>query len=452
MPFDTLFDTDHYWLTHARIPAPLMVRSKQGRNRQWAMAQTDEFLSVDIEIVEGAIASIATAGTLTDYGAPSLDLRGGLVWPCFVDLHTHLDKGHIWERTPNPDGTFGSALSAAKQDAAKYWQAEDVYRRMEFGLKCSYAHGTQAIRTHIDASGHQGTISLEVFQSLQAAWADRLTLQAACLVPLEYFLTPEGEQLADLMATVPGGIIGGLAIMNAEIDTQLERVFAIAKDRQLSLDFHADENNDPASQALHHIAKTTLRHKYQGRVVCGHCCSLAVQPPAVAAQTIALVKQAGIGIVSLPMCNLYLQDRQPNHTPHWRGVTLVHELKQAGVPVAIASDNCRDPFYGYGDHDALEVFSLSAKIAHLDRPFGDWSRAITTTPADLMGLPTMGRIGVGLPANLVLFKARNYSELLSRGQRDRIILRDGKLIDSTLPDYAELDDLMTASQSAISTP
>lgn len=438
-----IFDADHYWLTNVRIPEPLMVRSKQGRHRQWAKPQPDDFLHADIEIVEGAIASIATAGTLTDYGAPSLDLRGGLVWSCFVDLHTHLDKGHIWERTPNPDGTFASALAAVQRDAHQYQQAEDVYRRMEFGLKCSYAHGTQAIRTHIDASGARGEMCLEVFQTLQAAWVDRLTLQAACLVPLEYFLTPAGEQLADRMATIPGGILGGLAIMNPEIDAQLERVFAMAKDRQLNLDFHADETNDPDSQSLHHIAATTIRHKYQGRVVCGHCCSLAVQPPDVAAQTIALVKQAGIGIVSLPMCNLYLQDRQPGQTPHWRGVTLLHELQQAGVPVAIASDNCRDPFYGYGDHDALEVFSLSAKIAHLDRPFGDWSRAVTTTPADLMGLSTVGRIGVGLPADLVLFRARNYSELLSRGQRDRLILRDGKLIDSTLPDYAELDDLVS---------
>ncbi|MBE9013264.1 cytosine deaminase, partial [Pseudanabaenaceae cyanobacterium LEGE 13415] len=63
-------------------------------------------------------------------------------------------------------------------------------------------------------------------------------------------------------------------------------------------------------------------------------------------------------------------------------------------------------------------------------------------PADLMGLPNVGRIGVGLPADLVLFKARNYRELLSRSQHDRIVLRDGKAIDTTLPSYAELDDLL----------
>ncbi|NET32531.1 MAG: amidohydrolase family protein, partial [Cyanothece sp. SIO1E1] len=108
----------------------------------------------------------------------------------------------------------------------------------------------------------------------------------------------------------------------------------------------------------------------------------------------------------------------------------------------IASDNCRDPFYGFGDHDMLEVFMMATRIAHLDVPYSDWPRAVTMTAADLMGLPTLGRIGVGLPADLIVFKARHFSELLSRSQHDCRVLRQGKEIDTTLPDYRELDDLM----------
>jgi cytosine/creatinine deaminase len=129
-------------------------------------------------------------------------------------------------------------------------------------------------------------------------------------------------------------------------------------------------------------------------------------------------------------------------TPRWRGVTLVHELKQFGVPVAFASDNCRDPFYAYGDHDGWEVFTQAVRIAQLDAPYGDWCRSVTTIPADLMGLPTCGRIGAGLPADLIVFKARNFNELLARSQFDRMVLRNGQPIDTTLPDYAELDDLL----------
>ncbi|MGB7441960.1 MAG: cytosine deaminase, partial [Coleofasciculaceae cyanobacterium] len=66
----------------------------------------------------------------------------------------------------------------------------------------------------------------------------------------------------------------------------------------------------------------------------------------------------------------------------------------------------------------------------------------TKMAADLIGLPEVGRIAKGLPADLVLFKGRHFSELLSRSQHDRVVLRNGKPIDTTLPDYAELDDLV----------
>lgn len=424
----------NYWIKNAQVPASLIVGSD--------FSPTKEGLClVDLEIAQGAIAQIVPAGNCTFRDTQMVDWRKGQVWPCFVDMHTHLDKGHIWERSPNPDGTFASAIESAKADSQKHWQAEDVYRRMEFGLKCSYAHGTKAIRTHIDSFGEQATISLGVFKALQREWADRLTLQAVSLVSLDYYQTPEGVALADQIVEV-GGILGGVAYMNPDLDAQLDTVFSLAKERNLDLDWHSDENGDPNSICLQKIAAAALRHQFSGQIVCGHCCSLAVQTPEVVKETLDLVQQAGIGIVSLPMCNLYLQDRAPNRTPYWRGVTLLQELRQNSIPVAVASDNCRDPFYGFGDHDMLEVFTQAVRIAHLDQPYGDWPCAVTKTAADLMGLPNIGRIGVGLPADLILFKGRSFSELLSRSNHDRFVLRRGKPIDTTLPDYAELDDLL----------
>jgi cytosine deaminase len=51
-------------------------------------------------------------------------------------------------------------------------------------------------------------------------------------------------------------------------------------------------------------------------------------------------------------------------------------------------------------------------------------------------------IGAGQTADLVLFGARSWTELLARPQADRTVLRSGQAIDRTLPDYRELDDLM----------
>ena len=438
--------TSNYLLKNGRVPLSLLEMKSIARSASTVTTtRTDNnFCLVDVEIAAGTIAKITTADTehlfpIADI--PIVDLCGGLILPCFVDMHTHLDKGHIWDRSPNPDGTFGSAIESARADAQKNWNADDVYRRMEFALKCSYAHGTTAIRTHIDATGEQGMVSLGVLEALQAEWGAKLILQAVSLVSLDYFLTPAGEKLASRIAEL-GGILGGVAYMNPDLDKQLDRVFSLAQEHGLNLDFHTDENDDPESTTLLEVAKTAIRHKFSGQIICGHCCSLAVQPPDLVTETLALVKEANIGIVSLPMCNLYLQDRQSGRTPRWRGVTLLHELKAAGIPVAVASDNCRDPFYAFGDHDVLEVFNMAVRIAHLDMPYGDWLRTVTQTPAELMGLPNLGKIAVGLPADLILFKARNFSELLSRAQGDRTVLRQGEKIDTTLPDYRELDDLL----------
>ncbi|MGD2180034.1 cytosine deaminase [Lusitaniella coriacea] len=426
--------SNHYGLKNARVPIAAMEESED-------VVQTrDGLCSVDIEIVEGAIARIqSTSNNPTDF--PTIDLQQGIVLPCFVDLHTHLDKAHIWERSRNPDCTFERAIASCQKDAKKYWNPEDLYRRMEFVLKCSYAHGTQALRTHLDILDAPESESLAVFQQLQTEWRDRITLQVVSLVTLDYFQSPQGVLLADKIAEM-GGILGGVAYLNPELDAQLDAVFSLAKERNLDLDFHVDENGNPDSNCLEKVSRTALRHQFKGKILCGHCCSLTVQSPKQITATLNLVKAAGIGIVSLPMCNQFLQDRTPNQTPFWRGIPPIHEIKQKGIPVAFANDNCRDPFFGFGDGDVLEVFNQAVRIAQLDCPYGDWIDSVTRTPADLMGLPNVGRIGVGLPANLILFKARYFSELLARSQRDRAVLRNGKPIDTTLPPYAELDDLM----------
>jgi cytosine/creatinine deaminase len=58
-----------------------------------------------------------------------------------------------------------------------------------------------------------------------------------------------------------------------------------------------------------------IKRRFSGHVVVGHCCSLALQPAAEADRTMDLVTEAGLAVVSLPMCNLYLMDRVGGRTP-----------------------------------------------------------------------------------------------------------------------------------------
>jgi cytosine/creatinine deaminase len=442
-PFASVPDTAHYWLTNARIPLSLLTGEDAPKEPiPWLAAapQWEDLVAVNLEIKGGVIASLVPAAAAPPSDAPTCDLHQGLVWPCFVDIHTHLDKGQTWHRTANPSGTFEQALSQIDKDRVQHWRSEDLYRRITFGLKCAYAHGTRALRTHLDALDDQAEVSFSVFRTLRQEWAGRMELQASCLVPIEAF-NQDQTALADLVAE-SGGILGAVAYINPSLDQQLDQIFRLAQERGLSLDFHADESLNPEDMALRHVAQAKLRHDFKGQVVCGHCCSLSVQQQVVAEETIRWVKQAEIGIISLPMCNLFLQDRQIGRMPRYRGVTLLPELKAQGVPVALSSDNTRDVFYAYGDLDGVEIFTQAVRIGQLDRPLGDWPQAVTAIPAALMELETPGFLAVGQPANLIGFKARTLNEMLSRPQGDRIVLRQGKAIDTNPPDYAELDDLL----------
>jgi len=404
------------------------------------VADDDGVARVEILIEDGRITDVrpGSASSAPAPEAATVDLDGGQIWPTYVDVHTHLDKGYIWPRAANPDGSFMGALETVQNDRTRHWRAEDVRARFDFSVRCAYAHGTSAVRTHIDSMPDQAPISWPVFEEMRAEWAGRVELQAACLAGIEHFREPEMAGVADQVQR-SGGIFGAVAYPVPDFRPLMEWVFDLAMERGLGLDLHVDETLDPASNTLAEIAEIAIEKRFPMPIQAGHCCSLSTQSDAVVDRTLDLVAEAGIAIVSLPMCNMYLQDREGGRTPRLRGVTILHELKRRGIPVSVASDNTRDPFYAYGDMDMHEVFTQAARIAHLDHPMADWPSAATRTPADVMGLADYGRIAVGGSADLVLFRARHFSELLSRPQADRAVVRDGRAIDTTLPDYRELD-------------
>ena len=194
-----------YRLTNARVHRSLTPGLA-------APFDADGFALAEVAVADGKIASIV-AHAKSKAQADAIDLAGRIVLPCFVDCHTHIDKGHIWPRKPNPDGTFMGALNATGADRTARWSAEDVARRMDFSLRCAYAHGTKALRTHLDSVPPQEEISWPVFETMRERWRGRIDLQAACLLGIEGVRDKKWfEKLAKRVAAAKG-VLGVVTYM-----------------------------------------------------------------------------------------------------------------------------------------------------------------------------------------------------------------------------------------------
>src|SRR5689334_13309051 len=213
MPVDFLSipqSLTRFRLANARVPVCLVADAAQLK------ADADGLAPADID---------PTA--VTSDGLPCFDLDRGIVLPRLVDVHTHIDKGQIWQRAQNPDGTHMGARMAVMADREKNWSRDDVAKRMDFALRCAFAHGTGALRTHIDSYPKQTPISWPLFAEMREHWKGRIALQAVALFPIDFALNDEAN-FRVLVETVAkdGGILGGLTFLgeapNAKTDAALD--------------------------------------------------------------------------------------------------------------------------------------------------------------------------------------------------------------------------------------
>ena len=344
-----------------------------------------------------------------------------------VDAHVHLDKNYTVQEVGAAQGDLFTAIRRMNAHRAG-WTAQTLRPRMERALQEAWQSGTRALRTHLDWVEPEAPVALGVVEALREAWEDRVALQFVSLTPLDVFAdAAAGERIARDVKRA-GGVLGAFVYRNPNLAETLGRVFELAQKHGLALDFHVDEGLDVEATGLRTIAELAIAHGPGLPVVCGHACSLAMQPDADAAHTLALCAKAGLHLIALPTTNLYLQGAW-DRTPVARGITRIHEAATHGVRASLATDNVQDAFYPYGGYDLLETFGLGVQVAHL-APALDWLDTITLNPARALGLAWDGRIAAGCPADLLLLAATDEHELLDPRGRRRTVIRAGRTLEN----------------------
>jgi cytosine/creatinine deaminase len=86
----------------------------------------------------------------------------------------------------------------------------------------------------------------------------------------------------------------------------------------------------------------------------------------------------------------------------------------------------------------LDTLKQAVRVFQTDDPMKGALEMATRTPADIIRRPDLGRIGVGLPAKLVIFSARSVNSLFCRDQADRIVINRGDRVLDALPRHEDL--------------
>ena len=379
----------------------------------------------DIGIVGDTIVRIEPR--IAEAGQREIDGAGGLAIPSFVDSHSHLDKSMmIYQSPPAVTGTITESLSrsyVAKQSSS----VADVVARGRQALEWAVANGTGAIRVHSDVDHAWGTTGVEGLVELKRMFAGIVDLQILVLPaanPLNDELRALVRQGMDLGADAIGGS-PHLEHSPAGIVRYVDFVFEVAKEYDVDVDLHIDQNTEATSdtRAAEVVLAKTLSEGYEGRVTLNHWGALSAYPDAEAARVIELARQARINFCACPKEELMITGMGPSR---------MKQLVAAGINCAYAHNNNADMFSPYGRMDMLEagLFALHAGEFNTMSDAETVMDMGTVNPARILGLQRYG-IAEGNLANLNVLPVPSAYEAFRQNADRRHVIRHGRLVAET---------------------
>lgn len=378
---------------------------------------------VDAALADGSRADVVVEGEHVVAVGPGagagvahrLEAAGGLLLPAYIDTHIHLDKALIRDQLEEHDGTLQGSIDSVHA-AKRVYDIEDVRRRARAVIEASVLTGTTRLRSHVDVDTVGGLVPLQGVLAAATDCADVADIEVIAF-PQEGILRDPGAAELMVAAMEQGAaVVGGMPHWETTEEDQRAHVqycFDLAQRFDADLDMHVDETDDGAVRTLGMVVEETEKRGWAGRVTAGHVCSLSAADDDYARDVIDGCARARITIVSNPVTNLVIQGRGDRGLVR-RGTTRVRELLAAGVPVAFGQDCIKDGFYPFGRGDMLEVALVSAHAAHLSTVEEQLLAlaAVTTVPAAAWRLGESYGVAVGARADLQLYAAQSWPEVL----------------------------------------
>ncbi len=393
----------------------------------------------DIGVQDGRIAEVVP--NLEARAHKEIDAGGCLVTPPFVDSHFHLDSTLTYGNPRvNRSGTLLEGIDLWGELKPSL-TAENIKARARELCRWAAAHGTLAIRSHVDVSDER-LIGVQALLELKGEVKPYIDLQFVAFPQDGYFRHPSAP--ASLRRALDMGleVVGGIPHFERTSALGAESIAALcelAAERGLLVDMHCDESDDPMSRHIETLTYHTQRLGLEGRVTGSHLTSMHSMDNYYVSKLIPLMAEARVNVVANPLINITLQGRHDTY-PKRRGMTRVKELMEAGINVAFGHDALMDPWYSFGSQDMLEVAHMALHVAQMTgveeikRTFD----AVTTNGARILGLEGYG-LEPGCRGDMVVLQASDIHEAIRLRATRLFVIRRGAIIAQSWPRVSRVE-------------
>jgi|SRR5580700_1269538 cytosine deaminase len=377
---------------------------------------------LDIAVEGGNIAAIGH-----DLAAPgeTYDAAGRLICAGLIESHIHLDKSRIIDRCAPSEGRRVNPVTMVAP-LKPTWTVEDVYRRAEATLRECLVNGTTRMRTQVEIDPGIGLRGFDAIRALAADYRWAIDIEI-CVFPQDGLTNyPGTEEL--LIETLKRGapVLGAAPRYDGDPATQIERIFALAREFDVDLDLHLDVGDSADDMYIHQVLALTERYRRGGRVVAGHMAKLSLLVPTAAASLARRLADAGIGVTVLPATDLYLMGRDQDHAVR-RGVADANFLSANGVTCSLSSNNVLNPATPYGDCSLIRMANLQANVLQIAAPeqLRELFLMLTERSARLLRLSDYG-LAPGNPADLVVIDASTPEQAVAEIRHPLAVWKRGR--------------------------
>ncbi len=347
-----------------------------------------------------------------------------ILFPRFVEAHSHVDKSFTWHEFPNLRSNYDEALSVNLEEH-KTRTTKKIIERAEKSLNLAIKNGYRAIRSHIDTYQNQGNnVWTELF-NLQKKYSSKLQLQFVALSPLEFWQTENGKKLAKKLSTHKG-ILGGVVVPpfnKRETSKLLSKMLLLADKYKLEIDLHIDESTTEPGAGVKVLLEVIDKLKIQVPITCSHLSSILFLKENEILDLGKKLADKNIKVVTLPITNFWLLNHKSKITSLKRPVAPIKQLQKSLVDVSVGSDNVQDPWYPFGNFDPLYMMSCSMPMLQLN----PWERmtlsSIFLAPSRLLNLEWDGLIKKGCPADFVILDAQRWADVFSNTLKRKVFIK-----------------------------